>query len=383
MYKRTIDLPQNKESFFLWGPRQTGKSSLLATRYPDATHIDLLSTDNFVKYTRQPGLLFEELMANKSQKQIQRVVIDEVQKVPSLLDEVHRLIESKKFTFALCGSSARKLKRGHSNLLGGRALRFELFGLTAKELGDDFDLIQVLNRGYLPSIYTNDNYQAYLRSYHNDYLREEIADEGLVRNLPAFTRFLEVAALGDSEQTNFATIARDIGLSAPSVKSYFEILEDTLILKMLHPYRARPKRRIELSNKAYFFDVGIVNFLNRRGVIAKGSELFGKAFENWVHHELRCYQSYADPDMQLAYWRLSTGVEVDFIVNQMQIGLEAKATEKVTSDHLKGLRELKVDHPNVKRRIIVCLEKKRRRTEDGIEIVPYSDWAFNLEEFLK
>jgi predicted AAA+ superfamily ATPase len=311
------------------------------------------------------------------------IIIDEIQKVPALLDEVHWLIENARASFILCGSSARKLKRGHANLLGGRALRFELLGLTAKELQQDFDLERLLNRGTIPSIYADDAHSAYLRSYCADYLREEIAAEGLVRNLPAFTRFLEVAAIGDTEQTNYATIARDIGLSAPTVKSYYEILEDTLILKILPSYRLRPKRRIDLSSKAYFFDVGVVNHLNKRGYLRPGSELFGKAFENWVHHELRCYRNYFEPDLSLAFWRLSTGLEVDFIINQMEIAIEAKSTAKVTSDHLKGLREIKVEHPKIKRRIVVCLESKRRITEDGIEIVPYREWAFGLDEFLR
>lgn len=385
MYKRTLSLPHGHASFFLWGARQTGKSSLLSATYPKAKFIDLLSSESFIRYSKNPGLLYEELMAvpvGKDAKLPLRVVIDEVQKVPTLLDEVHRLIETKRFSFALCGSSARKLKRGHANLLGGRALRFELAGLTAEEMGKEFDLDRTLNHGTLPLIYDEKDAKPFLRAYATDYLKEEIAAEGLVRNLPVFSRFLESAALCDSETLSYSTLARDLGVSSPTIKSYFEILEDTLLTQTIAGYRARPKRRVETAPKVYFFDVGLVGMLARRGRIERKSELFGKAFENWVFHEIHTYKIYKNPDLEIAYWRLSTGVEVDFIIGKMEVAIEAKASSRIHGDHLKGLRELKADHPSIKRRIIVCLEKERRRTEDGIEIIPHDLWALNKEEFL-
>lgn len=375
MYKRNLNLSLLKETFFLLGPRQTGKSSLLKEHFPNALYIDLLKSDLFIQYQSRPHLLREELRAHSSG---QWVIIDEIQKVPLLLDEVHWLIENQGLKFGLCGSSARKVKRGHANLLGGRALRRELTGLTAKELGKDFDLIQILNKGYLPSVYTSSHSRDKLRSYCTDYLKEEIAAEGLVRNLPYFTNFLEAAVLSDTEQVNFATIARDVGVSAPTIKSFFEILEDTMLGRFLPAYRNHPKRRLETTPKFYFFDVGIVAQLAKRGAVEPGSELFGKAFENWVHHELRAYQSYQNPDLELSHWKTSSQVEVDFVLGKMEVAIEAKGTERLRSDHLKGLKEIAKDYPKIKKRMVVCLEKTARTTEDGIEILPYSNFIDRL-----
>ena len=377
MFKRNLYLSSSNDSFFLWGPRQTGKTTLLRALFPHARFVDLLQSDQFVRFRTEPHLLRQELIASAPEGRA-RVVIDEVQKAPLLLDEVHWLIENTSYVFALCGSSARRVKRGQANLLGGRALRFELRGLTASELGDDFDLVRLVNHGYLPRHYQMERYRDALRSYCADYLKEEIAGEGLTRNLPAYSAFLSIAALSDTERVEYATIARDTGVSPPTVKSYFEILTDTLLASFLPAYRKRPKRRVVLSPKLYFFDVGVVNFLAKRGVLEPGAELFGKAFENWVHHELRAYQAYRRPDWDLTYWGLSSGAEVDFIVNQMECAIEAKSSARITSDHLKGLRELARDFPRVGRRIVVCLEKTRRLTEDGILILPYREFVREL-----
>jgi predicted AAA+ superfamily ATPase len=375
MYKRNLVLSKLRSTFFLWGPRQVGKTWLLREELKNATRIDLLESDTFIKYRTRPELLRQELAHHSPSRWI---VIDEIQKVPALLDEVHNLIESRGFKFALCGSSARKLKRGHANLLGGRAIRRELLGLSAVEIGPAFDLNRMLNQGTLPLIYNSPSPKDLLRSYCADYLKEEVAAEGLVRNLPLFSYFLESASLSDTEQLSFATLARDVGVSAPSVRNYFEILEDTLIGNFLPAYRYRPKRRLELSPKFYFFDVGIVNFLAKRGTIEPGSELYGKAFENWVHHELRVYRNTVDPDLELSYWRTSSKLEVDFIINRMSTAIEAKGTARIRQDHFKGLIEVKKDHPSLKRRIVVCLEKTRRTTEEGIEVLPYSEFLKEL-----
>jgi predicted AAA+ superfamily ATPase len=368
-YKRTLKLPQDKsESFFLWGPRQSGKSTLLKLLYPEAVWIDLLKSEEFRRYLSNPEILRQELLTLPQSKRL--VVIDEVQKVPQILNEVHWLIENAGARFALCGSSARKVKRGHANLLGGRAMRFELSGLTAKELGEDFDLTRILNHGYLPKIYSSDRPARLLRTYVADYLKEEIAAEGLVRNLPAFSSFLEAASFSDCEQVNLSAIAREVGKSVPTVNEYFQILEDTLLGKWLPAYRKRPKRRIIESSKFYFFDIGIVNTLQKRGTLAPGSSHFGKAFENWVFHELSAYREYLQDDLELSYWKLSSGAEVDFVVNNLEFAIEAKASSKITDDHLRGLRELAKDQPNVKHRIVVSLEPKTRVTSDGIKILP-------------
>jgi predicted AAA+ superfamily ATPase len=376
MFTRDLRLPPaGRETFFLWGPRQTGKTTLLRGVYPDALWIDLLKAEEFRRYTQNPERLREEFATGP---RVSQVVIDEVQKVPQLLDEVHWLHENRRVRFALCGSSARKVRRGGANLLGGRAVRYELHGLTAAEAGKDFDLERMVNRGYLPAIYISDRAERLLSAYVADYLKEEVAAEGLVRNLPVFSEFLDAAALSDTELVNFATIARDCGVSSHTVKNYFQILEDTLLGRWLPGYTKRPKRRVIAAPKFYFSDVGIVNHLARRGVLRAGAELFGKAFENWVFHELSAYNAYAEKFARLAYWRLASGIEVDFIVDDMRVAIEAKATAKVSADHLKGLRNLVQDHPRVRRRVVACLERKSRMTEDGILVLPAEEFGRRL-----
>jgi uncharacterized protein len=364
--RRLISLPEEgTETFFLWGMRQTGKSSLLRACYPNSRWIDLLRTESFRHYSTYPERLREELESSGDRF----VVIDEIQKVPALLDEVHWLHENKGVHFALCGSSARKLKRGHSNMLGGRAIRYELFGFSAYELGASFDLDRMLNHGSLPRLYQTEHPQRLWDAYVSDYLKEEIMAEGLVRNLPPFSRFLDAAALGDTEQVNFTNIAQELGVSRESVRGYYEILADTLVGRFLSPYRKRPKRRLSVAEKFYFCDLGTVNFLAKRGNIVRGSELYGKAFENWVFHELCCYNSYRNRYATFGFWRLSTGVEVDFIINDLECAIEAKATPNILDRHLKGLREIANEHPKIGRRLIVGLETKSRRTSDGVDIL--------------
>lgn len=377
MVVRKLDLPRaGTETFFLWGPRQTGKSTLLKQAYPDALWIDLLRSEEFRRYLQNPERLREELSA----KQVDQVVIDEVQKVPALLDEVHWLVENGGPNFALCGSSARKVKRGAANLLGGRAVRYELFGLSAAEIGTDLDLDRLLNHGYLPRVYLSERPGRLLNAYVSDYLREEVVAEALVRNTAIFGEFLALAALTDTEQVSYSNIAREAGISGPTVKTYFEILEDTLLGRWLHPYRRRPKRRVSASSKFYFADVGVVNHLARRGTLSPRSESYGKAFENWVHHELTAYAAYSESFADLSFWRLTTGVEVDFIVNDMVLAVEAKATAKVADHHLRGLRELAKDHAEVRQRVVVSLETRSRKTNDGILILPASEFVESLWE---
>lgn len=376
MLKRKLHLPPSgKETFFLWGPRQTGKSTLLRSKYPDAVWIDLLKAEEYRRYLNNPEYLRQEL---PDQGDMPFIVIDEVQKLPALLDEVHWLHENRNVQFALCGSSARKVKRGHANLLGGRAIRYELFGFVSAELHPDFDLIKLLNHGYLPRIYLASQPQRLLNAYVANYLKEEIAAEGLVRNLPVFSNFLNLASLSDTEPVNFSTIARDCGVSSQTVKEYFQILEDTMLGRWLPSFRKRPKRRVAAAPKFYFSDVGVVNFLAKRGAVQQGSELFGKAFENWCFHELNAYNMYSEAFADFFYWRLAGGTEVDFIINDMEVAIEAKASTKISARHLKGLRSLKVDHPNIRRRVIICNEEKLRTTEDNIEIIPAAAFAAML-----
>ncbi len=350
---------------------------MLRSAYGGHRWVDLLKADEFRRYLARPELLRQELEAEPLEAASQ-VVIDEIQKVPALLDEVHWLIENRNLHFALCGSSARKVKRGAANLLGGRAVRYELHGLSAREIGREFDLDRMLNHGYLPRIYQASRPARLLEAYVADYLKEEVAAEGLVRNLPAFSNFLDIAALSDGEIVNYSTVARECGVSSHTTKSYFQILEDTLLGRWLPAYRRRAKRRVIGAPKFYFVDVGVVNRLARRGVLQAGSELYGKAFENWVFHELSAFTSYSGVDDQLSWWRLASGIEVDFIVGHMRVAVEAKSGARITSDHLKGLRRLSEDHPDVERRIVVCREPRTRRTEDGIEILPAATFVKKL-----
>ena len=253
-----------------------------------------------------------------------------------------------------------------------------MFGLISAELYPDFDLKRMLNHGYLPRIYLAKQPHRLLNAYVANYLKEEIAAEGLVRNLPVFSDFLNMAALSDTEPVNFSTIARDCGISSQTIKEYFQILEDTLLGRWLPSYRKRPKRRVAASAKFYYADVGIVNFLAKRGTLEPGAELFGKAFENWCFHELNAYNMYNEIFAEFYYWRLAGGTEVDFIVNDMQIAFESKATSKITAKHLKGLRSLVLDHPGVERRVVICCENKPRITDDGIEIIPAAIFAEKL-----
>jgi uncharacterized protein len=380
MVDRRLKLPKpGTETFFLWGPRQTGKTTLLRAVYPNALWVDLLRSDSFRRYLQNPERLRQEIDAREKPPSI--VVIDEVQKVPAVLDEVHWLMENKGAHFALCGSSARRVKRGSANLLGGRAVRYELHGLTQRELGTRFDLTRILNHGFLPRVYLADRPRRLLRSYVADYLREEVAAEALVRNLPAFSEFLNVAALSDTAYVNLSNVARDCGVSPPTVRSYFEILEDTLLGRWLPAYRKRPKRRVIGAPKFYFADVGVVNHLAQRGELRPRSDLYGKAFESWVFHELIAANAYSEQFVSLAYWRLASGIEVDFVVDDMRLAIEAKASSAVADRHLKGLRQLAVDHP-VGERVVVCMEERRRRTEDGILILPAGELGEWLEEVL-
>lgn len=379
MFPRRLPLPAaGTETFFLWGPRQTGKSTLLRETYGGGggLWIDLLKSEEYHRYLVRPELLRHETAALGAPAGRQ-IVIDEIQRAPALLNEVHWLMENRGFVFALCGSSARKLKRGAANLLGGRAVRYELHGLVAGELGERFDLDRLLNRGYLPRIHDAPRPNRLLDAYVADYLKEEVAAEGLARNLPAFANFLETASLGDGEIVNFSNIARETGVSGHTVKGYFGILTDTLLGRWLPAYRKRPKRRVIGAPKFYFGDVGLVNRLARRGELRAGGELYGRAFENWVFHELIAAVAYHAKDTRLSHWRLAGGTEVDFVIGDMELAIEAKSGSRITSDHLRGLRQIVRDHSGV-RRIVVCREPRARRTDDGIDILPFGVFVERL-----
>jgi predicted AAA+ superfamily ATPase len=372
MYRRILNLPLSaSETCFLWGPRQTGKSTLLKTLYPNAKRYDLLLSDQYQRLLLQPGLIREECLAIglEAENQTSPIIVDEVQKIPILLDEIHWLIENRKLRFILCGSSARKVKRGRGNLLGGRAVRYELHPLVYPEI-PNFSLERALNAGLLPRHYQSSNPHQLLQAYVGDYLKEEIAAEALTRNIPAFSRFLQIASLSNGELTNYNNIASECGVSAPTVKEYFRILEDTLVGRMLPAFRKRAKRRLIGAPKFFFFDIGIVAHLTRRGKVKPGSELFGRAFEHLIYMELTAHSGYSEVNYPIAYWKTASGFEVDFVLGEHEIAVEVKSTDMVTNKQLKGIRAFKEEY-QARRYIVVSMDTNPRRTEDGIEILPW------------
>ena len=378
MYKRIqkINL-SSQETCFLWGPRQTGKSNLLKALFPQAMRYDLLLSTEYQRLLREPNLIREQCLAAglDANSQLDPIIIDEIQKIPALLDQVHWLMENRGLRFILCGSSARKVKRGHANLLGGRAVRYELYPLVFPEI-PDFSLTKALNSGLIPRNYDSAKPERLIQSYVGDYLKEEIVAEALTRNIPAFSRFLEVAALTNGQMLNYTNIARECGITSPTVKEYFQILEDTLIGRQLPAFRKTKKRRLVTSPKFYFFDLSPVIHLSRRGEVVPGSELFGRAFEHFMWMELVAHSSYSELFYPITYWRTSSGFEVDFVLGDSEISIGVKSTDSANTTHLKGLRRFREEYP-VRRSILVSLDPKPRKTEDQIEIFP---WQMFLEQ---
>jgi predicted AAA+ superfamily ATPase len=364
--ERTLDLPAlvQKKSHFLLGPRQTGKTFLLRQTLPNARVYDLLDTSTYLALSQNPGRIAEELTPRD-----RVVVIDEIQRLPELLNEVHRIIENTGVRFLLTGSSARKLRRGGVNLLGGRARMKYLHPLTYGELGDRFELGRAVERGLLPSIYFSDDPEADLKSYAGLYLQQEIVAEGATRNIPAFSRFLKVAALCNGTIVNFTGVANDAQVPRTTVYEYFDILKDTLILQELPAWRKSSKRKPLVSSKYYFFDVGLVGTLQGRP-FRTGTPEFGEAFETYLMHELVSYRDYISGE-SLSYWRSASGFEVDFIIGD-HTAVELKAKKTVAPQDLRSLRALR-DEGRLKRLICVALEPKRR-TLDGLTILPYRDF---------
>ena len=364
--ERILDLPAliEKKSHFLFGPRQTGKTSLIRHTLKGVRVYDLLDTSIYLALSQNPGRIGQELTTKD-----RLVVIDEIQRLPDLLNEVHRLIETRGIRFLLTGSSARKLRRGGVNLLGGRARTKYLHPLTCKELGDKFDLARAMERGLLPSIYFSDDPRADLQAYAGSYLQEEIVAEGATRNLPAFSRFLKVAALCNSQIVNFTNISNDAQVARTTVYEYFEILKDTLILYELPAWRKSKKRKPLASSKYYFFDVGVVSVLQGRK-FRPGTPEFGEAFETYLVHELINYSDYVSGE-NLSYWRSTSGFEVDFIIGD-HTAVEVKAKENLSVSDLKPLRALS-EEKKLKRYLCVSLEPRRRRFED-VMVLPYKDF---------
>ncbi len=363
--RRLLDLRlPPRQSAFLWGPRRVGKSYWIREHCKRAPIIDLLQSDVFGEYAARPALLRERFGGKRDSL----VVIDEIQKIPALLDEVHWIIENTSQAFLLTGSSARKLRRGHANLLAGRAWRRQMLPLTSQEV-DEIDLEQVMISGLLPPHFLSTDPIEDLRAYVGDYLKEEIAAEALTQNIPAFAEFLRVAAITSSELINYTNVARESGVSAKVVRSYFSILEDTYLGFRLPPWRRARNRRLIETEKFFLFDVGVANYLARRRPMLGGSE-FGKSFEHYILMELKAYQAYREPEMELSFWRTAAGQEVDFILGSLDAVIEVKAGSRVHEGDMAGLRALREEH-RVKRSMVVSLEREPRRVEPGIEILPW------------
>lgn len=363
--RKQIFKGSGNESLFLWGARQTGKSTLLKTLYPEALWFDLLKFDVYERLQRNPAQFREMVMANISE---QAVVIDEIQKIPALLDEIHWLMVNHGRRFILSGSSPRKIIRSGANLLGGRALRYELYPLIHEEI-PDFELERALNNGLLPRHYLADNARKLISAYIGNYLQDEIIAEAKIRNIHAFTHFLEAAAFSNGEMVNYSNIAAECGVSAPTVKEYFQILEDTLIGRFLPSFQKKPKRRVILAPKFYYFDLGIANYLLKRGKIVMGSESFGSAFEHFIYQEIYAHSRYIDLNYAVSYWRTASQMEVDFILGDHEVAVEVKATQNVQTRHLKGLKSFAEEY-TVKKSIVVSNDPFPRKI-DKIDILPW------------
>jgi len=373
MFARKLLLQDaENESIFLFGARQTGKSTLVKEMFPQAKYYDLLKSDVYERLYRAPWLFREELDLCSPDE---LVIVDEIQKIPQLLDEVHWLIHNRQLRFLLCGSSARKLKRCGANLLGGRAIRELLHPLVSAEI-PDFDFIKAINHGLLPQHYLSSNPRKKLQSYIGNYLQEEIREEAQLRNLRTFTRFLDIAALTNGEIVNFTNIAAECGVSSPTVREYFSILEETMFGYFVPSYTKTVKRRIIQAPKFYLFDVGVANYLTKRRSLLPGSLDFGKAFEHLIIHELTAYLSYSFSEETLSYWRTANGYEVDAILGDAQVAIEIKSCNEVQSRHLKGLKAFSEEHPNA-RLIVVSLDPNPRRM-NNIEIYPIADFLRKL-----
>jgi len=362
-----IEKVLSSKSCFLFGPRQTGKSTLIREQLAGCMVYDLLDRSLFLRLSRNPALMREALTP-----EISLVVIDEIQKLPELLNEVHLMIEQHGLRFLLTGSSARSLRRKGVNLLGGRAWSRALHPFTRQELGVQFDLNRALEYGLLPPIYFSDNPDEDLAAYAGDYLKEEVAAEAVVRNIGAFSRFLSTAALEHGRMANFAHIANDAQIPASTVRAYYDILKDTFIAREVLAVTETRKRKAISTSKYYLFDIGLARHLQGRRGLAPGTPEYGESFESFIYQELAAYCSYNQLDPP-GYWRSKSGFEVDFVFQGLAIEVKAKTNVGIRDMRgLAALREEGITH----RHLLVCMEPMQRRVE-GIEVI---SWEFFLDE---
>ncbi len=334
---RILDLTEllKKKSFFLFGPRSTGKSTLVKQQLLNSAGIiDLLDSRLFLRLSGAPHDLEEIINAGNTNL----VVIDEIQRIPELLNEVHRLIEDRKIRFLLTGSSARKLKRGNANLLAGRVWEAGLYPLTWKEI-PEFNLERYLLFGGLPVVYLSEYPEEELDAYVNTYLKEEVMAEGLIRNLPPFARFLKSMALASGEVINFTKLGNDCQVASSTVREYISLLEDTLVGFLLPAWIESKKRKAVKSGKFYFFDPGVTHTLSGTQVLDRNSDLYGKSFEQFIGMEIRAYLGYRRKKLSLSFWRSTHGHEVDFLIGD-KVAVEVKSSQRVNSTDVKGLKVL-------------------------------------------
>lgn len=360
MYHRIFDIENRlDEAMFLFGGRQTGKSTLLKERFPKAVYIDLLKSDVRNRFKQHPEEFRESLLRYPPET---LVIVDEIQKVPDLLDEVHWLMVEKGLWFILSGSSARKIKKSGANNLGGRAIPETLFPLVSAEI-PDFDLERAVQNGMIPRHYMVANARNRMRAYIDLYLKEEIIEEALVQNVDEFVRFMEVAAIMDGEILNYENVASDCEVSANTVKAYYKILVDTLLGFEVPAYRKVIKRKLYKSPRFYYFDVGIANHLTKRYHLAPKTPEYGHAFEHLIMQEIVAYLGYTNSDEELTYWHTYEKLEVDAVIGDARVAIEIKSKEHIDHDDKKGVTEFAKEHPDTKQ-IIVSRDRISRRSGD-------------------
>jgi predicted AAA+ superfamily ATPase len=376
MYPRLL-APNKKNSILLFGPRATGKTTWALNYYPDALKFDLLDSGTYRELLAKPNRLADFIPpAFKGQ-----VLIDEIQRIPELLNEVHRLIESRKLIFILTGSSARKLRRKGHNLLAGRALSYHMHPLTALEMKDDFSVENALVRGMLPMAQQED-YEKYLHTYVQTYLEQEILQEGLTRNLSAFSRFMEVASLSQGQVLNMSNVAREAGIERSVVTGYFEILRDLLIGYFLPPFTKKAKRRLIAHPKFYYFDPGVYHAIRPVGPYDTPKEVGGISLETLVHQQINAVNELLELGYKMYYFRTSTGVEVDFILYGKSgiKAIEVKATDRFQDNMLSGLKNFRGDYPEAK--LYLLYGGTRKMYVDDVTILPVQEALLTLDKWL-
>lgn len=386
MFNRILKLPtKQNQSLFLWGARQTGKSRYLKFHFPNSPYIDFLQSKTLLRYSKAPHLFTEDILSLSPAQLAMPIILDEIQKIPILLNEVHWLIENKNLTFILCGSSARKLKTESTNLLGGRALVYHFYPLVFPEI-PELNLLKALQQGLLPSYYLQSSELIYLalKSYVDVYLTDEIRNEGLVRDLGGFSRFLDVAGICNGEMINFSNIARDCHIDRATVRAYFQILIDTWLGYFIYPFSKKAKRElIAATPKFYLFDVGIANYLAAQNLTELRGEVAGKSFEHYILMELWAFKHIHQKRFDIYYWRTKTGLEVDFVlgnIGRASVAIEVKISAEVHKDMLSGLKAFCDEHPHAKAMVVSQDDRMRKLNVNDHHIITIYPWREFLQK---